>query len=160
VAKYPPSATEPGVIYASPEEVEKAFYEAVERQDINALMSLWSNDEEIVCIHPNGQRVSGVEEVRKSFAQAMEDPPVRIAKSQQARWEGAVMALYQNIETVLNKETGQPGGVPLFVSHIFMLGAHGWRMVCRHSTSTTTGKKSAGVKSPPVPNGAGDHTLH
>ena len=35
-------------------EVEVAFYEAINRADVQALMALWADDEEIVCIHPGG----------------------------------------------------------------------------------------------------------
>ena len=33
-------------------EVEAAFYDALHRADLEALMALWADDEEIVCIHP------------------------------------------------------------------------------------------------------------
>ena len=35
-------------------EVEAAFYDALHRADLEALMALWADDEEIVCIHPGG----------------------------------------------------------------------------------------------------------
>jgi ketosteroid isomerase-like protein len=47
------------VVFATPEDVETAFYEAIARADLVALMSVWADDEEIVCIHPTGQRLSG-----------------------------------------------------------------------------------------------------
>ena len=40
-------------------EVEAAFYEALNRADVEALMALWADDEEIVCIHPGGPRLHG-----------------------------------------------------------------------------------------------------
>jgi hypothetical protein len=46
------------VIFATPEDVETAFYEAIARADLGALMSVWADDEEIVCIHPTGQRLT------------------------------------------------------------------------------------------------------
>jgi hypothetical protein len=45
--------------FATPEDVETAFYEAIARADLVALMSVWADDEEIVCIHPTGQRLTG-----------------------------------------------------------------------------------------------------
>src|SRR5476651_2312874 len=32
-------------------EVETAFYDALNRADVESLMALWADDEEIVCIH-------------------------------------------------------------------------------------------------------------
>ena len=43
----------------SPAEVETAFYDALNRADVDALMKLWADDDEIVCIHPGGPRLHG-----------------------------------------------------------------------------------------------------
>ena len=42
-----------------PEEAETAFYEALEKGDLEAMMAIWADDEEVVCIHPGGQRLTG-----------------------------------------------------------------------------------------------------
>ena len=44
-------------LHATPEAVEQAFYDALEAGDVDALMSVWSEDDEIICIHPGGQRL-------------------------------------------------------------------------------------------------------
>ena len=46
-------------LFTTAEEAEAAFYDAIGRADLDALMSVWSDDEDIVCIHPTGQRLSG-----------------------------------------------------------------------------------------------------
>jgi ketosteroid isomerase-like protein len=50
-------------VFATPEDVETAFYEAIARADLAALMSVWADDEEIVCIHPTGQRLTGTDAI-------------------------------------------------------------------------------------------------
>ena len=35
-------------------DIEAAFYDALSRADAQALMTLWADDEEIVCVHPGG----------------------------------------------------------------------------------------------------------
>ena len=47
-------------------EVEAAFYDALNRADLEALMALWADDEEIVCIHPGGARLIGHAAIRAS----------------------------------------------------------------------------------------------
>ena len=44
---------------ASPDEIEQQFYEALQRGDIDRLMAVWSDDEDITCVHPGGPRVVG-----------------------------------------------------------------------------------------------------
>jgi ketosteroid isomerase-like protein len=40
----------------SADDVEVEFYEAMQRGDIERLMGLWSDDDEISCVHPGGPR--------------------------------------------------------------------------------------------------------
>ncbi|MCX7168975.1 MAG: nuclear transport factor 2 family protein, partial [Proteobacteria bacterium] len=37
-------------IFPTPQDAEAAFYDALERADLEALMAVWAEDEEIVCI--------------------------------------------------------------------------------------------------------------
>src|SRR5918993_146687 len=40
------------VLLSSPEECEQAFYEALEAGDSEAVVDLWLEDDDLVCIHP------------------------------------------------------------------------------------------------------------
>jgi len=51
----------------SADEIEAAFYEALQKGDIDRLMACWSDDEEVVCVHPGGPRLVGLENIRQSF---------------------------------------------------------------------------------------------
>lgn len=54
-------------VYATPEEAEDAFYRAFEKVDLDAMMSTWADQEDIVCIHPGGDRLVGRTDVRASW---------------------------------------------------------------------------------------------
>lgn len=54
-------------VYATPEEAEDAFYRAFEKVDLEAMMSTWADQEDIICIHPGGDRLVGRVEVRESW---------------------------------------------------------------------------------------------
>jgi hypothetical protein len=43
--------------------------DALERADLEAMMAVWAEDEEIVCVHPTGPRLAGHEQVRESWRQ-------------------------------------------------------------------------------------------
>jgi len=62
-------------IFRTPEEAEIAFYEAIERADIDALGDVWSNDDNIVCIHPGSNRIEGRREVLESFSGMFAEAP-------------------------------------------------------------------------------------
>jgi ketosteroid isomerase-like protein len=56
-------------IYATPQDAEAAFYESIERSDLEAMMTVWADDDDIVCVHPGAARASGVAQVRESWRQ-------------------------------------------------------------------------------------------
>ena len=43
----------------TPDEIEAAFYEALQCADIEKLMACWSDEDDILCVHPSGPRVVG-----------------------------------------------------------------------------------------------------
>src|ERR1700716_3763274 len=53
----------------TPQDAEAAFYEALEAGELDAMMEVWAEDEEIVCVHPGGARLAGYDQVRESWAQ-------------------------------------------------------------------------------------------
>ena len=54
-------------IFASAQDVEAAFYEALERSDIDTMMAVWAEDEEVVCVHPGGPRLTGYTMIREAW---------------------------------------------------------------------------------------------
>ncbi len=55
--------------FATPQDAEAAFYDALERADLDAMMAIWAEDEEVLCTHPNGERIAGFAAVRESWRQ-------------------------------------------------------------------------------------------
>jgi len=55
-------------IFPAAQDAENAFYEALERCDLDGMMAVWAEDEDIVCIHPTGARLTGQDEVRSGWA--------------------------------------------------------------------------------------------
>ena len=49
------------------DDIEAAFYDALQRGDIDRLMACWADEDEIFCIHPGGPRVVGATAIRATF---------------------------------------------------------------------------------------------
>ena len=62
-----PRIKPPPALLGNPEDIEAQFYEALQRGDIDKLMAVWSDDDEIVCVHPGGPRLIGAAAIRASF---------------------------------------------------------------------------------------------
>ena len=50
--------------FSTAQDCEAAFYEALEACDLEAMMEVWAEDEEVVCVHPGGPRLAGLQQVR------------------------------------------------------------------------------------------------
>ncbi|WP_287809273.1 SAM-dependent methyltransferase, partial [Pseudomonas sp.] len=48
-----------GIGAGHPDHLTLQAVKALNRADVDALMALWADDEEIVCVHPNGLRLIG-----------------------------------------------------------------------------------------------------
>ena len=56
----------------SADDIENAFYEALQRGDIDALMACWADEDEVVCVHPGGPRLVGTTAIRAAFERMFE----------------------------------------------------------------------------------------
>lgn len=138
-------------IFTTPEEAEEAFYDAISRGDLDTLMSLWSDDDEIVCIHPTGQSLIGHLAIRESWKSIFANN-VRFVVHHERRlyWKGAIMAVHNVVETLYVEGETTPHG-PMLSTNVFQRGATGWRLLSHHS--------SAVAETPPdLPDSADEHT--
>ena len=69
------------IMHSSAEETEAAFYDALGRADLEAMMSLWADDEDIICVHPNAPRLIGHAAIRAAFEALFERGGVHVRVS-------------------------------------------------------------------------------
>jgi uncharacterized protein (TIGR02246 family) len=121
-------------IFPTAQDAENAFYEALERADLDAMMAVWSEDEEIVCVHPAGQRLAGQEQVREAWRQMFAGGPnMRVQITQQVVVSGmmaAVHSVHENI-TVTGEARARP---PMVATNVYLRTPAGWRMVVHHAS--------------------------
>lgn len=131
------------VIFTSAEEAEEAFYEAIGRGDLDALMNVWADDEEIVCIHPSGQRLTGPTAIRDSWRAIFANNPrltVRVVTS--VRWKSVMLDVHSVVETLYL--AGEPTAHgPLLSTNVFQRGADGWRLLSHHTSTADDGSAAA-----------------
>ncbi|MBN9423653.1 MAG: DUF4440 domain-containing protein [Candidatus Accumulibacter sp. 66-26] len=122
-------------IFATAEDAENAFYDAIARADLDALMAVWADDEEIVCIHPTGQRLQGAAAIRESWRGIFAGNPrftVRVAHS--VRWSGMLLAVHSVVETLYAGDATTPQG-SLLATNVLQRGASGWRLLAHHASA-------------------------
>ncbi len=136
--------------FASPDEAENAFYEAFQRADLEAMMEVWAEDEEVACIHPGGERLEGLEEVRESWRRLFsQGPSLRFRITHRQVWRSALIAVHtvhENIQ-LLGERSGR-----VIATNVYTLTAGGWRLVLHHA--------SPGLQEAPPEDEPGAITLH
>jgi uncharacterized protein (TIGR02246 family) len=135
-------------IFPTAQDAENAFYEALERADLDAMMAIWSEDEEIVCVHPAGRRLAGQEQVREAWRQMFAGGPnMHVQITQQVVVSGmmvAVHSVHENI-TVTGEARARP---PMVATNVYLRTPAGWRMAVHHA-SPAPGEPAA--PRPPAP---------
>lgn len=110
-------------------EVETAFYEALNRGDIDALMPLWADDEEIVCVHPGGPRLHGHAAIRASWEAIFERGGLQIRPSQLHETHNLMSSVHSVVEGVTSSG---PEPAHLVATNVYIKTPQGWRIVLRH----------------------------
>ena len=121
-------------IFATPQDAEAAFYEALERCDLDAMMAVWAEDEEVVCIHPGGPRLVGYSTIRDAWQRVFANgAKLRVRVSQQSTVStpfAMVSTLLEHFATLDDKNVS----APVAATNVYVRGALGWRMVAHHAS--------------------------
>ena len=123
--------------FPTPQDAEAAFYEALERADFDAMMEVWSDDEEVCCIHPGGPRLTGYEQVRENWAQIFKSGQrLHVHLSDQVIVSGIMFSVHSLHENILVRdERGTAGARSVVVAtNVFLRAGSGWRMVLHHGS--------------------------
>ena len=112
-------------------EVEAAFYDALNRADLEALMALWADDEEIVCIHPGGVRLIGHAAIRASWASILTGGGLHIVPVQLHETHNLMSSIHTVIEGVTASDKGP---AHLLASNVYIKTPRGWRIVLHHAS--------------------------
>jgi len=125
------------VIYTTAEDAEEAYYEAIGRGDLDALMNAWADDEEIICIHPTGQRLVGPIAIRDSWRTIFaNNPRLTVHITHSVRWKSAMLTVHSVIETLYIGEEPTAHG-PMLSTNVFQRGASGWCLLSHHSSAAS-----------------------
>src|SRR3954463_6942912 len=88
--------------FPTPQDAESAFYEALEAADLEAMMEVWAEDEEIVCVHPGGARLAGYEQVRASWSQILgSGQKLKVHLTNQVVLSGMMLSIHSVHENIL-----------------------------------------------------------
>ena len=126
---------------------EEAFYDAMRRGDLTAMMAVWADDEEVICIHPSGPRNIGLDAVRASWEAIFSNGGVDVQIRAVRAHAGAVLAVHSVIETITVHGQGGTQAVECVATNVFVKSASGWRLLIHHATQADDEDPPAAVPS-------------
>ncbi|CAG1017823.1 hypothetical protein BURC_02520 [Burkholderiaceae bacterium] len=132
-----PRVKPPPALLGSPEDIEAQFYEALQRGDIDRLMAVWSDDDEIVCVHPGGPRLVGAVAIRASFEGIFSNGAVDATPEKVRRVLSHSSAMHNVLERVQVMGQDGPQSAWVIATNVYLKGAQGWRMVAHHASPGT-----------------------
>jgi ketosteroid isomerase-like protein len=145
----PRSKAQTAALLASPDDVEVQFYEALQQADLDKLMAVWSDDDEIACVHPGGPRITGPAEIRASFEAIFANGAIPLQPQAGVRRLQALgCAVHHVVERVtLVDDKGERSAWVLAIN-VYLKTAQGWRMVAHHASPASEQAEPASGETP------------
>jgi ketosteroid isomerase-like protein len=120
-------------IFPTPQDAENAFYEALEKSDLDAMMEVWAEDEEIVCVHPGGARLAGYAQVRESWARIFASGQrLKVHLVQPIQMVSGMLAVH-SVHESLSVPDDRTSAVAI-ATNIYARAGDGWRLVVHHAS--------------------------
>ena len=124
-------------LMASSDDTEAQFYEALQRGDIDKLMAVWSDDDEIACVHPGGPRLIGAAAIRASFEAIFSNGAIDAQPEKVRRVISHSSAVHSVLERVQVMSSDGPQSAWVIATNVYLKGAQGWRLVAHHASPGT-----------------------
>lgn len=133
---------QPAPTSVSPDEIELELYAAMQRGDLERLMAVWSDDDEISCVHPGGPRLVGAAAIRATFeAMFANGGVIAVEPHRVRRLESHSSAVHSVLERI---RVRAEGGVEQFAwvvaTNVYLKSAQGWRLVAHHASPGSPGE--------------------
>ena len=130
----PRSKAQTAALLASPDDVEAQFYEALQQADLDKLMAVWSDDDDIACVHPGGPRLTGPAEIRASFEAIFANGAIPLQAQGVRRLQALGCAVHHVVERVTIAGADGERSAWVLATNVYLKTAQGWRMVAHHAS--------------------------
>ena len=127
----------PAPTSTSADDIEIALYEAMRRGDLDGLMSLWSDDDEICCIHPGGKRLVGAPAIRASFEAIFGNGAIDAEPHRVRRLESHSSAVHSVLERIRVRTAQGEQFAWVVTTNVYLKSADGWKLVAHHASPGT-----------------------
>ena len=126
--------TSPPASTGGADDLEAAFYEALQQGDIDKLMACWGDEDDIVCVHPGGSRLVGPGAIRSAFDAMFANGSLRVQPLRVRRVQSLGCSLHSVLERIEVLTDEGPRHAYVVATNVYFLAPQGWRMVAHHAS--------------------------
>ncbi|MDI1267883.1 MAG: DUF3225 domain-containing protein [Polaromonas sp.] len=119
------------------DEIETAFYEALQGGDIERLMACWADEDDIVCVHPGGARLVGAGAIRAAFDAMFANGSIRAHAEKVRKIEAMGASVHSVLERIEIMTEEGPRHAYVIATNVYHKTAQGWRLVAHHASPGT-----------------------
>jgi ketosteroid isomerase-like protein len=121
------------------DDIEAAFYDALQNGDVDKLMACWADEDDIFCIHPGGPRVVGATAIRATFeAMFANGGSIRAWPEKVRKTVSVASSVHNLLERVEVLTPEGPAQAWVIATNVYHRTAQGWRLVAHHASPGTT----------------------
>jgi ketosteroid isomerase-like protein len=132
------------------DDIETAFYEALQSGDIEKLMACWADEDDIVCVHPGGPRLLGPGSIRAAFDAMFANGTIRAQAEKVRKVETMSASVHSVLERIEVMTEEGPRHAYVIATNVYHKTAQGWRMVAHHTSPGTPSEMQEISDSPQV----------
>ena len=132
------------------DETETAFYQALQSADIDKLMACWADEDDIVCVHPGGQRLLGYGAIRAAFEAMFSNGSIQAHAEKIHRLEFIATRVHSVLERIEVLTKDGPRHAWVLATNVYQKMPQGWRMVAHHASPGTPQDMQQAFEAPVV----------
>ena len=132
------------------DEIETAFYEALQGGYIHRLMACWADEDDIVCVHPGGPRLVGAGAIRAAFDAMFANGSIRAHAEKVRKIETMGASVHSVLERIEVMTEEGPRHAYVIATNVYHKTVQGWRLVAHHASPGTPREMQEISDSPPV----------
>src|SRR5450830_999439 len=130
----PKAKKQAATVGGSADDIEAAFYEALQNADLENLMACWADEDEIVCVHPGGPRLVGMGAIRAAFDAMFANGTIRAWPESVRKIESLASSVHNVRERIKVLTDEGPREAYVIATNVYHKTAQGWRMVAHHAS--------------------------
>ena len=115
--------------FATPQDAEDAFYDAIEEQDLETLETLWEEGDDIACLLPMKPLFIGRQAVLAAWQRLFDDDHHLDIQVKHLAWVEAPPLAIHYVEEQAKVSGQDRAGPPLYATNIYRKGADGWHLI-------------------------------